>query len=62
MTFEFYSENETYYTRVIFVGSCPVILRIPRDLENVPNVISDYTTIRGVVIGRNKMRVTYISR
>lgn len=62
MTFEFYSDNENYYTRVIFVGSCPIILRIPRDLENVPNVISDYSTITGVVIGRNKMRVTYISR
>lgn len=62
MTFEFYSENENYYTRVIFVRSCPVILRIPKDLENVPNIISDYTTITGVVIGRNKMRVTNISR
>lgn len=62
MTFQQYSENETYYTRVFFVGSCPVILRIPQDLENVPNILADYMIVRGVVTGSNTIQVNGISR
>jgi hypothetical protein len=62
MTFQQYSDNESFYTRVFFVGSCPVILRIPRDLENVPNIIADYMIVRGVVTGSNTMQVNAISR
>jgi hypothetical protein len=62
MTFQFYEENESFYTRVIFVGDCPIILRIPRGLSSVPNINGNYITVQGVVIGRNKIKVSSLSR
>ena len=62
MTFQFYEENESFYTRVIFVGDCPIILRIPRGLSSVPNINGNYLTVQGVVIGRNKIKVSSLSR
>jgi hypothetical protein len=62
MTFQFYEENESFYTRVIFVGDCPIILRIPRELSSVPNINGNYITVQGVVIGRNKIKVSSLSR
>jgi hypothetical protein len=62
MTFSIYENNENYYTRVVFVGNCPVILRIPRDLSNVPNALGDNVTILGVVTGGQTMNVISITR
>ena len=62
MTYNFYDDNDKYYTRVVFADDCAVKLRIPYTLEKVPNVFGNSLIVVGTVVNKNTVNVSLINR
>lgn len=61
-TWSIFDGNDEYYTRILWIQDCYVILRIPYNLSDVPNVTANYIGVTGVVVGSKTIIVRSISR
>lgn len=61
-TWNIYDGNDEYYTRLVWLTDCYVILRIPYSLSNIPNITANDVQVIGEVVNSKKVIVKSLIR